>query len=122
MTDLNEMRRRRTDLDRQIREAELASRAAWNDGLGRIAEAVEACVARAGLETSERTRKSVTILDCAGQVTVQLGYEEPDYSRWLEVSVVGGVSVTFGTDVLPPVSVVVALVRELLLTAQTPAS
>jgi len=122
MTDLNEMRRVHAELGRKIHTAEVEARAAWNDGLGPIAEAVRSYAASAGLEVGERTRKNVVIQDCGGLVTVQLGYEEPDYSRWLEVSVVGGVSVTFGTDVLPPVSVVVALVRELLLTAQAPAS
>jgi hypothetical protein len=121
MTDLNEMRRRRTDLDRQIREAELAARVAWNDGLGLIAEAVGNYVAAAGLDLSEQTRKNVVSLHCGRLVTVKLGYEEPDYGRWLDVTAASGVSVTFGTDVLPPAAAVVALLRELLLT-QVPAS
>jgi hypothetical protein len=121
MSSLAELVRQRDELNRQIREADLDARQAWSEGLGRIAEAAGDYAEAAGVKVTESTRKNVVTMSLGGLVTVLLGYEEDEYSRWLEVASASGVHAVFGTHEVPPESAVVALVRELLL-VQVPAS
>lgn len=116
---LAELEAQRAGLERRIAAERARLREVWNDGLSDIEAALRASAASAGLPVAESARKNVTTLEFGGLVTVQLGYEEGERGRWLEVGAPAGATAVFGADILPPPAAVVALVCELLIYAQS---
>jgi len=123
MTDtLAELEAQRAELDHRIAAERARQREVWNDGLSDIEAAVRAWASSADVPVAESSRKNVTSIHLGGLVTVQLGYEEGEWGRWLSVEAASGVTAVFGHDgkPVPPQAAVVVLARELL-AAQTPA-
>jgi hypothetical protein len=122
METLAELEAQRAELDHRIAAERARQREVWNDGLSDIEAAVRAWAISTDVQVAESSRKNVTLLGLGGLVTVQLGYEEGEWGRWLSVEAASGVTAVFGHDgkPVPPPAAVVVLARELLL-AQAPA-
>lgn len=113
MTDLNELRKQRDALDREIAEAERTAADRWNNALDKLNAEIYLLGFQRDIQVDETTRKNVRTLTI-GTVSVELGFIEAPWGAWLAVHR-GDLHIVFGAaGAAPGLAVMTALLSALL--------
>jgi hypothetical protein len=114
MSNLQELRKQRDELDRLIQDAERAGVTTWEDGINILYNALDDYAREHLLATDETWRKNVVTV-FIGEIAVEFGHQDSDHSGHFAVRdcVPAGIRVDF-TGGLPVVRVFIALIQAML--------